>query len=174
MENRKYLNKIFTNTGNIVVGAVLFVGYHAYDGVGLFVSSKYDSLRAILIMFCILFVLASALVYSHEFFKRKYAWDILELEELGNLKKQKGDKINFLKKITKKILEKGYWYIYFIGPILIGPHVVAIMLRKEKGLFENWLFILPGSILSAVFWVLFWKGFIFVFWYKIGYFLLGS
>ncbi|MBF0555894.1 MAG: hypothetical protein HQK96_15320 [Nitrospirae bacterium] len=110
-------------------------------------------------MFLILFTLSLIFVYLHGFLEKKYSWDMLGLQQLNELKyDNKIPNHRIFKRLLKQMMLKGYWWIYFIGALIVGPPIVTILLRREKSLSQNLLYIIPGTLLSVVFWVSIWTG----------------
>jgi hypothetical protein len=137
----------------------IFAAYHWYDGLCYFVSNTFSFIEAVFVMSLVLFLASLAFVYLHEFMARKYSWDMLGLERLKELGRDVGiPRHRIFKKLLKRVLSGGYWAIYLLGPLTIGPPIVAILLRKKKNLKQNLSFIIPGTLLSAVFWVSVWTG----------------
>jgi hypothetical protein len=164
----KYFSLFFQGCEKVrdgFVAILMIVAYHCYDGICYAVSNLLGYFQAILIMSALLLFLSVVFVYLHEFLFVTYSWDMLGLQHLNDLKyEMQIPQHRIFKRLLKKVMIGGYWWIYFVGPLIIGPHVVTILLRRGNKLSQNLTYIIPGTLLSAVFWVSMWAGVGFLTW----------
>ncbi|MGO9532715.1 MAG: hypothetical protein ACLPT6_07835 [Desulfobaccales bacterium] len=150
---------VWSKVKNAIVLVVLAGLYYGFSAVYYAISNMFKYHQALAIMSLILFSTSVILVYLHDYAEKMYSWDILGLAYLNNLRTDDHIyKYQLFKRLFRWTLRKGFWTIYVIGPIIIGPYVVAIILRKDKSCKSNLSYIIPGTLLSVLFWVTTMKG----------------
>lgn len=153
------LLRLFNKARNGIVTVLLFLGYLWYDGVCYVISNRYGYLRALGIMSIFLFALSVLLVFVHELANKYFSWDILGLQHINELRNNNQlPKHKLFKRFMRWVMTNGYWTIYLVGPWTVGPFIVALLLRKEEKWKENMLYIIPGTLISVIFWVTVWTG----------------
>ena len=154
---------------NAIVLVILFPLYHLYDGLCYIVANAFGFINGSVIMFAILFPISVGVVYLHAFCKKKYGWDMLAIGKVNELMNREIEipRHKIFKRFMAWLFQKGgFLAIYLVVPIIFGPFISAIILRKNSGLRQNLLYIIPGSLLSAVFWVSLYVGIGFFTWKK--------
>lgn len=137
----------------------LLLAYHWYDVFCYAVSNIFSLATAMSIMFVVLFSLSTLFVYTHQILDTRYSWDILGLKKLNHLRGESHiSEYRICKRITKQVLNRGYWWILIPGSVIIGPPIVTILLRRQNNLSQNLFYITLGTTLSVTFWVLIWAG----------------
>lgn len=134
------------------------LGAHWYDGVCYAVSSIFPYYQALIIMFGILFLLSVVLNFFHKITENKFGWDIMGLNEFKNMDREKYIPAWRIFKRLKMLMAKSRRTTFWIGSILIGPPIVAILLRKENNWRNNLLYVVPGTLISVFVWVTLWSG----------------
>jgi hypothetical protein len=144
---------------DLVALVVLLTIYHGYEVLCYFIGNLFEYYQAVGLFAVALFLGAAALIYLHDFFRRKYSWDALGLHYINSLRYDEAiPSYDLFKRLVRFVLRKGFWAIFVIGPILLGPFVITILLRRERTWKANLLFVLPGSVFNALFWVALMKG----------------
>jgi len=146
---------------NLIVLSILFPVYHLYDGLCYIVANTFGFFKGTAIMFAILFLVSVGAVYLHSFCERKYDWDMLSMGKINNFinRENRITRHKIFKRFIAWILQKGgFWAVYLVVPIIFGPFVSTIILRKKNNLLQNLAYIIPGAVLSALFWVSVWTG----------------
>ncbi len=129
------------------------LSYYFQDILSYFISNTFPYLCSIILIAIFTFIYSFFLLLFHDKIYYKYEWDILNLETLNCIKKNEVIpyyQLNY--KIIRWVLRRGYWGIYILGSIFLGAFVVALLLREKNTWQENMFFILPGSLLFALFW----------------------
>src|SRR5690349_8567153 len=116
---------------DVIVLAVLFCLYHLYDVFCYYVSNVCALFPALCIMLAVLFLAAVLLVFLHQIVGEKFGWDVLGLSEFNALKGADIQRRNIWKRFERWVMRRT-WTIYWIGSIIFGPHVVALLLRRNK------------------------------------------
>ena len=154
---------------DVIVLAILFPFYHLYDGLCYVVANAFGFFNGLMVMFAILFPISVGVVYLHAFCKKKYGWDMLSIGKVNELMNREIEipRHKIFKRFIAWTFQKGgFIAIYLIVPIIFGPFISAIILRKKNNLLQNLAYIIPGTILSVVFWVSVWTGAGFLTWEK--------
>ena len=142
-----------------MVAVVYFTGAHAFDVLYAFASKRYSYFAAMSIMALSLVGVSVMLVSIHGKVQERYGWDVLGLEHLNRLRDQKDILRHQAWKRFMRWLMRRRLTIFTFGSCLVGPPVVAILLRRPGSQADNVFYILSGTLISVVTWVTFWKGF---------------
>ena len=144
-------------TVNFALGPAYFLGAHWYDGFCYTVSNAFNIPTALFLVFSFLSGLSAVLISAHQLVERKWNWDLMGLEEFKTQGKEPIPSWRIFKRFKcwmKQNRKKTFW----IGPIIIGPPIVTILVRENKTWPCNLKYILSGAFLSTAFWVPLWTG----------------
>ena len=151
--------KIISNIKDILALIVLLLAYHTYELLCYIISNMFPYFVAVAICAVELFLVSLLLIYLHDWFLQNYSWDALKLQFINALREE--DNIppyRLMKRLTRFILRHGFWAVFVFGPVILGPFVVTMLLRRRKTWETMVAYALSGSIFSALFWVAFMQG----------------
>lgn len=143
---------------NCLLFPVYLVGAHWYDALCAYISNEFTYLIALIIMFSFLFLLSIVLVGTHAWAERKFALDLMGLEEFKGEQVQKLIPRWRIFKRLKRWMTKNQKTTFWFGSIVIGPPVVTVLLRKNSSWKQNLRYIILGTLLSVGFWVSLYAG----------------
>jgi hypothetical protein len=147
----------YSRDGLAVLGLLLV--YHGYELLCYVTGNMFHYYVAVGICAGVLFLISVGLIYLHDFFLKRFSWDALRLQYLNNLRQD--DQLpsyQVLRRLTRLVLRNGFWAVFFLGPIILGPFIVTLLLRKRKTWCINLSYALSGAFLNALFWVAFMRG----------------
>lgn len=157
-DKRSFLWKECRQTANSIFFFAYVVCAHWYDVLCAYVSIKFNYLTAFMLTAILLFVISALIVCGHTWAEKKFGWDITGLDEFKSSKSPlsipKWRIIKRLKHFAMNTRKTTFW----LGSIIVGPPVITILLRKDAGWGQNLKYIIPGTLLSAGFWVSFYVG----------------
>jgi hypothetical protein len=154
-----FSKKIIFHSRDILAVILMLVCYHGYELLCYMVGNIFRYSVAVAICAGVLFVVSLGLIYLHDFCQRRFSWDALRLQYLNSLSED--DEIpayQIFRRLTKVVLRKGFWAIFVLGPIILGPFITTMLLRKRKTWRTNVLYAGSGALLNALFWVAFMRG----------------
>jgi hypothetical protein len=144
---------------NLVAVIIYFVGAHVLDVLYVLTCKEFSYFAAMGIMALTLGGMSVILVSTHGKVQERYGWDVLGLEHLNRLRDEKHiPQHRTGKRLTRWFMRRRLT-IFLLGSCLVGPPVVTILLRKPGSPGDNIFYIISGTLISAVVWVTFWKGF---------------
>ncbi|MEJ2070432.1 MAG: hypothetical protein P8X65_12750 [Syntrophobacterales bacterium] len=98
--------------------------------------------------------MSTSLVFLHDWFLSRFSWDALRLQYVNSLRQDDNiPSYHFMKRLTRFVLREGFWAIFVIGPLLLGPFITTVLLRQRKNWRTMLTYTLSGSLFNAVFWV---------------------
>jgi hypothetical protein len=153
------IKKIIIYSRDALALIVLLLFYHLYELMCYVLGNMFHYYTAVAIGTGVLFLVSTAFIYLHDFFQDHFSWDALKLQYINNL--AKNDHIpphQIFRRATRRVLLEGFWVIFLIGPIILGPFVIAILLRKQKTLQVNLLYTFTGALINSLFWVALMRG----------------
>ena len=129
-------------------------GAHWYDALCAYISNELSYVHALIFMTVFLFLISVLVVWL----EKRFGLDLMDLKEFsGPGASNTIPRWRILKRLMRwstKTRKTTFW----LGSILIGPPVVAALLRKDSSWKENFRYIVPGALLSVVFWVSLYTG----------------
>ena len=153
------LKKTILKTRDILALLVLLLTYHGYEVLCYITSNLFAYYQAVAICAGALFLVSFFLVYFHDWLLRHFSWDALKLQYINRLPEDDNTpSYHLLKKLTRLVLHEGFWAVAVIGPIILGPVVITLLLRRRKAWRTTLAYTLSGSLISALFWVGFMRG----------------
>jgi hypothetical protein len=154
-----FLKKFILYSRDILAVIFLVVFYHGYELLCFMAGNIFHYHEAVAICAGVLFLVSLGLIYLHDFFKDRFAWDALRLQYLNSL--SENEKIlayQIFRRLTRVILREGFWAVFVLGPIVLGPFITTVLLRKRKTWQVNVLYAGSGALFSALFWVAIMRG----------------
>ncbi len=149
---------LFESFRNFFVATVLGWLYYLYDIFSYVVSNKFNFFSSVFILSAILLLCSLIFVFIHQWTRKKRGYDILGLEKFNQLSQEDVQRYRFFRRFLKWIMCRRVT-IYFLGSIFIGPHVVALLLRKNEKMSSTICFyLIPTTLISVLTWVLIMKG----------------
>jgi hypothetical protein len=152
-------HKVIVYSRDALAVIVLLVVYHGYEVLCYVTGNMFQYYLAVAISAGGLFLVSLGLIYLHDFFQAHFSWDALRLQYLNDL--TENDDIpsyQVFRRLTRLVLREGFWAIFIIGPIILGPFIITLLLRKRKTWRINLLYAGSGALFSALFWVAFMRG----------------
>jgi hypothetical protein len=154
-----FLQKVILYSRDALAVLVLVVVWHGYELLCYVAGNIFHYYVAVGICTGVLLIVSLGLIYLHDFFKERFAWDALKLQYINNLTED--DHIpsyQVFRRLTRLVLLKGFWAVFLLGPILLGPFIVTVLLRKRKIWWTSLVYALSGAFVNALFWVAFMRG----------------
>ncbi len=144
---------------DVIALIVLLIIYHGYEVLCYIISNLYDYYQAVGLFAGAIFLGSLLLIYLHDFIKEKYDWDAMALQYVNSLRDDVSiPSYQIFKRLTRLVLQKGYWAIFLVGPVILGPFVITLLLRRHKTWIAHLFYAVSGSFFNALFWVAFMKG----------------
>ncbi len=170
MNLRKSIGRIWRKTREGLALIVLLATYHGNEALAYVVGNIFAYYQAIAIYTGGVSLVSLGLIYLHDFLQERYAWDALKLQYINSLAKEKDiPSYRVFKRLVRLVLQEGFWVIFIFGPIILGPFVITVMLRKRKTWRTNVLYAACGAFFNALFWVAFMRGLGVFTWRYIGF-----
>lgn len=154
-----FFKKIILKTRDLMALLLLLIIYHAYEVFCYVTSNIFQYYLSVALCAGVIFLVSTSLICLHDWFLNHFSWDALKLQYINSLRED--DHIpsyRLVKKLTRFVLRKGFWAVFVIGPIILGPFVTTVLLRQRKTWRITLTYALSGSILNALFWVGFMRG----------------
>jgi hypothetical protein len=154
-----FFQKIIIYSRDVVALVVLLVFYHGYEVLCYITGNMFPYYVAVGISGSALFLVSMWLIALHDFFQEHFSWDALKLQYLNNLAKNRDiPSYQIFRRLTGFVLHKGFWAILVLGPIILGPFITTVLLRKQKTWRIDAAYAGSGALFSALFWVAFMRG----------------
>jgi hypothetical protein len=154
-----FITNMVFKTRDVLALLVLLVVYHGYEVLCYFMSNRFIYTLAVAICAAALFLVSTGLVYLHDFFQARYGWDALKLQYLNSLREDEPiPPYRVFKRLTRLVLSEGFWAVFVVGPVILGPFVITMLLRQRKTWWANLLYVVCGALFSSLFWVAFMRG----------------
>jgi cytochrome c biogenesis protein CcdA len=156
---RKTLSKIWQKTRDALALIVLLATYHGNEALAYVAGNMFPYYQAIAIYVGGVSLVSLGLIYLHDYLKKRHSWDALKLQYLNSLSEEKDiPSYRVFKKLVRLVLREGFWAIFIFGPIILGPFVITVLLRKRKTWRINVGYAVCGAFFNALFWVSFMRG----------------
>ena len=149
-----FFKKIILKTRDLIALLLLLIIYHGYEVFCYVMSNIFQYYISVVLCASALFSVSTSLVFLHDWFLSRFSWDALRLQYVNSLRQEDDiPSYHFIKKLTRFILLKGFWAIFVIGPIILGPFITTVLLRQRKTWRTTLIYALSGSLFNALFWV---------------------
>ncbi|HZE21849.1 MAG TPA: hypothetical protein VE082_07335, partial [Desulfobaccales bacterium] len=133
--------------------------YHGNELFAYVVGNMFVYYQAVAIFTGGLSLTSLALVYLHDFLQKRFSWDALKLQYINSLADEEDiPPYRVFNRLVRLILQEGFWVIFIFGPVVLGPFVITVMLRRRKTWRTNVVYAVCGSFFNALFWVAFMRG----------------
>jgi hypothetical protein len=155
----KFFQKIILYSRDLLAVFVLLVFYHGYELLCYVTGNLFQYYIAVAICTGVLFLTSLGLVYLHDFFLAHFAWDALKLQYINQLTEV--DHIpsyQIFRRLTGLVLREGFWAVLVVGPVILGPFITTLLLRKRQTWRINVLYTGSGAFFNALFWVALMRG----------------
>ena len=154
-----FFQKVILYSRDVLAVIVLLVFYHGYELLCYVTGNIFPYYLAVAICAGVLFVVSMGFIYLHDFFKERFDWDALKLQYINSLaEKDDIPSYQIFRRLTRLILRNGFWAVFFLGPLLLGPFIITVLLRRQKTWQVHVLYTLSGAILNALYWVALMRG----------------
>jgi hypothetical protein len=159
MNLREFLGRVWRRIPDVLALLVLLVSYHANEASCFIVGNLYPYYQAVPLCAAAMALLSLGLIAVHDWFLRRYAWDALSLQYLNSLQDAEDiPSYRLFQRMTRMVLREGFYVVFVLGPIILGPIVITLLLRPRRTWKTNLAYAVCGSIFSALFWVAFMRG----------------
>lgn len=159
MNLKEFLGRAWRNIPDILALLVLLLSYHANEASCFIIGNLYPYYQAVPLCASGLALVTLGLISLHDWFLNRYAWDALSLQYLNSLRdKDDIPSYRIFQRMTRMVLREGFYAVFIIGPIILGPVVITLLLRPRPTWKTNLVYAVSGSIFSALFWVAFMRG----------------
>lgn len=133
---------------------VLLVIFHVFEGFCYFISNLYPYYHAVPLYGSAAFLVSLGIVYLHDFLRARYGWDALGLQYLNSLRDADDVALyQIFTRWTQIILRRGFWVVFVLGPVFLGPPVTTLMLRPNKKWRTNFLYTFGETSFNSLAWV---------------------
>ena len=154
-----FFQKTIFYSRDVLALLVVLVFYHGYEVLCYITGNTFPYYVAVGISAGVLFLVSLWLIVLHDFFQARFSWDALKLQYLNNLTEiNEIPSYQIFRRLTRLVLREGFWAILVLGPIILGPFITTVLLRKQKTWRINVLYAGSGALFSALFWVAFMRG----------------
>jgi hypothetical protein len=167
MRLAKFWRNLILKIRNVLALGCLLLIYYGYAELCYLISDKFRYFQAVTLFGISLFLGVMGLIYLHEYLGARYDWDAMKLNYLRSLREDAAEELpphRVYLRATRFVLQKGYWAILFIGPLLLGPFLVTVLLRKHKTWQSNVGYTFFGALYNALFSVALAKGVVALVW----------
>jgi hypothetical protein len=149
-----FFKKIILKTRDLIALLLLLIIYHGYEILCYITSNIFQYYLSVFLCAGALFFVSTSLVFLHDWFLSRFSWDALRLQYVNSLRQDDNiPSYHFMKRLTRFVLREGFWAIFVIGPLLLGPFITTVLLRQRKNWRTMLTYTLSGSLFNAVFWV---------------------
>jgi hypothetical protein len=156
---KEHLHRWLRKTRDVLALILLLLIYHGVEALCYVISNLFPYYQAVPIYASCLLVIALGLIGVHDYLRRRFHWDALSLHYVNSLSHDETiQPYQIYKRAIRFILRKGFWVIFLIGPVLLGPFVATILLRKRRNWTVNIAYTICGAFFNALFWVAFMAG----------------
>jgi hypothetical protein len=156
---RNFLGRVWLKIRDGLALIVLLLTYHANEAFAYVMGNMFAYHLAVVICAGSLSLVSLGLIYLHDYLQKRHSWDALKLQYLNSLSEEENiPPYRVLMRLTRLVLREGFWAIFIIGPIILGPFVITVVLRKRKTWRTNLVYAACGALFNALFWVAFMRG----------------
>jgi high-affinity Fe2+/Pb2+ permease len=156
---RIFIGRVWLKIRDGLALIVLLLTYHANEAFAYVMGNMFAYYLAVVIYASGVSLVSLGLIYLHDYLQKRHSWDALKLQYLNSLGKEKNiPPYRIFRRLVRLVLREGFWAIFIIGPILLGPFVITVLLRKHKTWRTNLVFAACGAFFNALFWVAFMRG----------------
>ena len=149
-----FLKKIILKTRDLIALLILLIIYHGYEVFCYIMSNIFQYYLSVVLCASTLFSVSTSLVFLHDWFLSRFDWDALRLQYINSLGQDDNiPSYHLMKQLTRFMLRKGFWAIFVLGPIILGPFITTVLLRQRKIWRTTLIYALSGSLFNALFWV---------------------
>lgn len=146
---------------NAIAVATLLLYYYLFDSACYLTSNYLGFEKSIIIMSLVIFLVSVMAVRIYDLCQAKHSWDVLGMEKINLLLHDKEEipRHKIFRRLLRWVLKRGgSLAVFLIVPCIFGPFISTILLRKNVSWKQNMVFIVSGTIISALFWVSLWMG----------------
>ncbi len=149
---KRFLGKLIWKMRDWLALMCLLLVYYVYAELCYLIVGHVGYLKSVILFGTLLFGGVMGLIYLHDYLKARYDWDAMKLQYLNSLRMDPEVEIEphrVYLRAMRFVLQKGYWAILLIGPLLLGPFLVTLLLRKQKTWLTNAAYTLFGALYNA-------------------------
>jgi hypothetical protein len=156
---RTTISKVWRKTRDGVALIVLLATYHGNEAFAYVVGNMFAYYQAVAIYVGGVSLVSLGLIYLHDYLQKRHSWDALKLQYLNSLSEEQDiPSYRIFRRLVRLVLREGFWAIFIFGPIILGPFVITVLLRKRKTWRINVVYAVCGAFFNALFWVAFMRG----------------
>jgi hypothetical protein len=156
---RTFIGRVWRKTRDGLALIVLLATYHGNEAFAYVVGNMFAYYQAVAIYAGVVSLVSLGLIYLHDYLQKRHSWDALKLQYLNSLGKEKDiPSYRVFRRLVRLILREGFWATFVFGPIILGPFVITVLLRKRQTWRINVVYAACGAFFNALFWVALMRG----------------